>query len=273
MKKYILLFASLACSFTAFDVFAQDMVRVPASGDKATAYQACSIESVSCKNLESNTQLTTPSCEWVNTCQPEKLKKTTIEAFYIDAIPVTNEALQKCLSEGYCTKTDIDYSKMNIDTTSPKLPAVVDYQLAEEYCASMGKSLPTEEQWLAAAMGDNVQKYAWGDDELLTATVQIPWYNFSNLVDAGSMPTDQINGIYDMTGNVHEWCSNTYDSLLYAKYAKVLPADKRGETNEKTFKGGSWASSNKYSRIDNRNHCSPEVRNFDLGFRVVLDCE
>ena len=205
MKKYILLFASLACSFTAFDVFAQDMVRVPASGDKATAYQACSIESVSCKNLESNTQLTTPSCEWVNTCQPEKLKKTTIEAFYIDAIPVTNEALQKCLSEGHCTKTDIDYSKMNIDTTSPKLPAVVDYQLAEEYCASMGKSLPTEEQWLAAAMGDNVQKYAWGDDELLTATVQIPWYNFSNLVDAGSMPTDQINGIYDMTGNGYEW--------------------------------------------------------------------
>ena len=45
----------------------------------------------------------------------------------------TNEALQKCLSEGHCTKTDIDYSKMNIDTTSPKLPAVVDYQLAEEY--------------------------------------------------------------------------------------------------------------------------------------------
>ena len=132
--------------------------------------------------------------------------------------------------------------------------------------------LPTEEEWTYAAKGGkNQDGFEYSGGEMLDFVANA---NFSTRVTntVGSKVANSL-GIYDMTGNVHEWCSNTYDSLLYAKYAKALPADKSGETNEKTFKGGSWASSTKYSRIDNRNHCSPEVRNFDLGFRVVLDCE
>ena len=214
MKEQIILFVSLISSFFAAEALAQDMVRVPVSGDSAVGHTACSIESISyvCDYPANGVQCDAETCEpapckTVNTCKASDLKPVTLKPFYIDAMPVTNALLQKCIADGKCTKPqNLEHiASFGADTSRPNVPAVVDYTLAEEYCASMGKSLPTEEQWLAAAMGDNVQKYAWGDDELLTATVQIPWYNFSNLVDAGSMPTDQINGIYDMTGNGYEW--------------------------------------------------------------------
>jgi formylglycine-generating enzyme required for sulfatase activity len=148
------------------------------------------------------------ACKIVNTCRISDLKQVTLKPFYIDAMPVTNALLQKCVSDGKCTQTQYLENAATVfsaDSSRPNVPAVVSYVLAEEYCASIGKSLPTEEQWLAAAMGNKIQKYSWGDDDLLTATVQIPLYDFSKLEDVGSMPTDQFNGIYDMSGNGYEW--------------------------------------------------------------------
>lgn len=132
--------------------------------------------------------------------------------------------------------------------------------------------LPTEEEWIYAAKGGKFQEeYLYSGSDLLCVIANADF----SLHSTDKVGTKQPNslGIYDMTGNVHEWCGNDYDSLLYLKYAKVLPFDGVGETSEKTFKGGSWASGYKYSRIENRNHVLPETRNFDLGFRVVLECE
>ena len=132
--------------------------------------------------------------------------------------------------------------------------------------------LPTEEEWTYVAKGGNAQEgylYSGGDSLEIVANADFALHSTSKV---GTKCPNSL-GVHDMTGNVHEWCGNTYDSLLYSKYAKVLPLNGVGETSEKTFKGGSWASGYKYARIENRNHVTPETRNFDLGFRVVLECD
>ena len=169
---------------TATQALADDMVRIPASGDNADGYTACAIEAA-------------------RTCTAADVKKKSIPAFYIDAKPVTNNDVQACIDSGKCTgKLNGDYLA---DTSKSGAPAAISYALAEQYCASVGKQLPTEEQWLAAALIEGVRKYSWGDEDLATAAARTDLYDFSKLVDVGSMPSDQAGGIYDMTGNGHEW--------------------------------------------------------------------
>ncbi len=191
MRKYILSGLSVLFMLTATQVFADDMVRIPASGDKADGYTACSIEAQS-------------------TCTASDVKKKSIPAFYIDAKPVTNDELQACIDSGKCILDEGTQGARNnpnngLDITQGEHPAVVTFSLAEQYCASVGKKLPSEEQWLAAALIEGVRKYSWGDEDLATAAAHTDLYNFSNLVDVGCMPSDQAGGIYDMSGNGHEW--------------------------------------------------------------------
>ncbi|MBQ9242172.1 MAG: formylglycine-generating enzyme family protein [Proteobacteria bacterium] len=188
MKKSILSALTVLFLCSSANVFAEDMVRIPASGDKAVGYKACAIEDI-------------------QNCSAADVQKTSIDAFSIDIMPVTNDDLQACVTAGKCILDDAtkNTQSIGIDTSKGLHPAVVSYELSEQYCAYVGKKLPTEAQWLAAALSDGVKKCAWGDEELATAAARTDLYNFSNLVDAGSMPSAQTNGIYDMSGNGLEW--------------------------------------------------------------------
>ena len=165
MKTQIVSILSLACLLSCGHAFADDMVRIPAQGDSATGYTSCPIDSLRCEYENNDNTLTEQTtCKWINDCKVENIKTTSISAFYIDALPVTNADLQKCIDAKKCSLTTslTIAEKEKADRSKPQTPAVVGYELAEEYCAYMGKSLPTEAQWLAAAMGDKVKKYTWG---------------------------------------------------------------------------------------------------------------
>ncbi|MBQ1925722.1 MAG: formylglycine-generating enzyme family protein [Proteobacteria bacterium] len=213
MRKYILSGLSVLFMLTATQAFADDMVRIPASGDKADGYTACAIEAQS-------------------TCTASDVKKKSIPAFYIDAKPVTNDELQACIDSGKCILDEGTQGARNnpnngLDITQGKHPAVVTFSLAEQYCASVGKKLPTEEQWLAAALIEGVRKYSWGDEDLATAAAHTDLYNFSNLVDVGSMPSDQAGGIYDMSGNGLEWIDARIMKAETSEYSACATQDSR----------------------------------------------
>lgn len=128
--------------------------------------------------------------------------------------------------------------------------------------------LPTEAEWEYAARGgrfDPGTKFS-GSGVLR----DVAWFvcnSDSTTHKTGVLKPNKL-GIYDMTGNVHEWCSDMYDSL---SYHNMTTTDTLPEKDIRVFKGGSWYSNNIHCRISNRNHAPAETRNFSLGFRLAED--
>ena len=128
--------------------------------------------------------------------------------------------------------------------------------------------LPTEAEWEYAARGGSKSKgYKYsGSNEL----DKVAWFYDNCEHQTHPVGTKAPNelGIYDMSGNVHEWCSGHYDNLYYSKSPLINPQG--AETGEfLVFRGGSWYSDEIYCRIANRNYNSAELKNFSLGFRLV----
>jgi len=130
--------------------------------------------------------------------------------------------------------------------------------------------LPTEAEWEYAAKGGKYGKADAGKRS--NGLTGIAWFienSDSTTHRVGSLLPNEL-GIYDMTGNVHEWCYDSYDSLSYSRSVGI---DMLPHNEIKVFRGGSWYSRQKYCRISNRNHISAETRNFTLGFRLAADAE
>lgn len=125
--------------------------------------------------------------------------------------------------------------------------------------------LPTETEWEYAAKGGGLDgKYKYSGSSQLE---DVAWFveNSDSMSHVcGSRQPNKL-GIYDMSGNVHEWCSDLYDSLSYTDGSAAWP------DVEYVFRGGSWLSEKRYCRIANRNHNSKDLRHCTLGFRLAAD--
>lgn len=130
--------------------------------------------------------------------------------------------------------------------------------------------LPTEAEWEYAARGGRYGtgcRYS-GADKLDS----VAWFavtSDSTTHPVGSLPPNEL-GLYDMSGNVHEWCADSYDSLSY-RYPEA-PCSRNAD-DRRVFRGGSWHSDSQHCRIANRNHVSAEMRNYTLGFRLAEDAD
>ncbi len=222
--------------------------------------------------------------------------KVTVPAFYIGKYEVTNAQYAAFLNakgnskEGGKTWLNIENSQCQIKYTNGQYqaksgfenyPAIyVSWYGARAYCKWVGGRLPSEAEWEYAAQGGNRSrgyKYAGSND-----INSVAWHR-QNSQDASNdlfkgRGTHQVGqkesnelGLYDMTGNVYEWCEdtwhNSYDGSPQNGTAWISESDKMS----RVIRGGFWYSRLPYHcRVAFRNGYEPYDRNYNVGFRVVM---
>ncbi len=128
--------------------------------------------------------------------------------------------------------------------------------------------LPTEAEWEYAARGGVLSEgYQFAGSDKLK---QVGWYTENSSGETHEVGQKYPNelGLYDMSGNVWEWCAD-----WYGDYPQVVQTNPTGPTSgsHRVRRGGSWRHSAESCRVSNhnRNFDSPDYRNNSLGFRVA----
>jgi formylglycine-generating enzyme required for sulfatase activity len=129
--------------------------------------------------------------------------------------------------------------------------------------------LPTEAQWEYANRAGTKTRYPFGDDPTYSDIHGYGWHfpMSSNLTHPVGQKQPNAWGLYDMSGNVWEWCADFYD-----RYPGGSVTDPQGPTFGafRVNRGGSWFSHAVFGRPAYRAYTFPDYSDGNIGFRVVL---
>jgi formylglycine-generating enzyme required for sulfatase activity len=181
---------------------------------------------------------------------------TLTKSFWISKYPITNRQFGRSASIA-----DADLPVVNVS-----------WQEAQIFAENRGGSLPTEAQWEFAARGGNIGKnsgYIYSGGNVLDP---LGWYA-GNSSGSGPLPVgmkqpNQIR-LYDMSGNVYEWCYDWY-RFNTTRGDAVDPAGPPSGT-VRVVRSCSWESAPDECRVARRQGLDPERANAETGFRIVLE--
>lgn len=225
-----------------------------------------------------------------------------IDAYYLDKYPVTNAEFKEfldanpewlkpskwyafekentpCISRNYHDGDYLNHWKRNDYPRSEANHPVtwVSWYAAMAYALWKGKRLPTEAEWEKAARGGLVgNRYPWGN------TIDQNDLNYG-LYSGKPSPVGQYSengyGLYDLTGNVFEWCLDRWDKNFYASSPHNNPVSDVSLTNiisdftsintPRVLRGGSHVSTPRNLRVAYRHRNKPTMTCFSIGFRCV----
>ena len=146
-----------------------------------------------------------------------------------------------------------------------RLTQLLSEQLPEGYIFR----IPTEAQWEYAARGGNMSKgYTFSGSNNID---EVAWYGAKYYLTTSQVGKKMKNelGIYDMSGNVWEWCKDWFDEDYYSRTSSFNPTGPIYGF-ERVLRGGSWRSVAQVCSVSCRFKDFPEVRTNNYGFRLAL---
>ena len=219
-----------------------------------------------------------------------------VDAFYMDKYEVTNAQYAAFLNakgkhtESGKTWLDIGGAHVRIEYVGGVYRAKGEYENhpvtyvswygAVAYAAWAGKRLPTEAEWEKAARGNLAGlKYPWGN------TIDRNKANYNmHIGDTTAVGEYTANGygLYDMSGNVWEWCLDKSNSGFYAVSSSQNPLsgansirwildNYTGVNSSRVLRGGSWINTAQLVRVASRGNYSPAGTDGNFGFRCARD--
>ena len=178
----------------------------------------------------------------------DSLKNPVEQVNWYQAIAFCNKLSLACKLEPCYTVINVDFNTLSFDAI-PTLKDVI-WDMAELDMGKNGFRLPTEAEWEWAAMGG--KDYKWAGTDIESELKNYAWYsaNSGNKTHEVKKRSSNGYGLYDMSGNVWEWCW-----------------DKDGA--KRVFRGGSWSGNATSAARAYRNNGIPNGRDNDLGLRLV----
>ncbi len=254
-----------------------DMIEIPTGefqmGSSDAEIQAAFNES---KTFSPNAKL-----EWFNGETPQH--KVTLPAFFMGKFEVT-QAQWRAVAQWPQVKIELKADPANFKGADLPVENVI-WEEALEFCDRLTKKtgrtyrLPSEAEWEYAARGGTTSPFAFGE----TITPEIVNYDgrypygvaakglFREKTTApGSLGVANPFGLYDMHGNLWEWCQD----FKHANYSGA-PTDgsawiAEGEAKFRSLRGGSWNYYGRNCRSGFRYFLPPDIRSLLVGFRVVV---
>ena len=153
----------------------------------------------------------------------------------------------------------------------------VSWYAAMAYAEWSGKRLPTEAEWEKAARGHQFgSRYTWGFS--LDSSKANYGEKIGDTTPVGTYAANRY-GLYDMAGNVWEWCLDEYDADFYSISPHRNPlaggtvnsilSDFANVKSVRVLRGGSWVSDAQFIRVSDRTRFTPKITNKARGFRCV----
>ena len=144
---------------------------------------------------------------------------------------------------------------------------------AKAYADWVGGSLPTEAQWEYACRAGTTTTYSFGDDAASLGDYAWHCDNSGSINGPSPVGTKKPNpwGLYDMHGNVVEWCSDWYSFYYYSDPSAGTDPTGPVSGDYRVLRGGGWSYATGSYRSTYRFVGTPDRANNDLGFRVVFN--
>jgi len=220
----------------------------------------------------------------------QPIHTVTLSSFEITKYEVTNGQFSEFLNSIGCSAdgnfNDAEYGNVNYiymsgaqisysggqfvpESGKTDFPVIyVSWYGAHAFALWAGGRLPTEAEWeFAARGGNNSNGYTYSGSNTVG---DVAWYDGNSGNSNHQVGTKAPNelGIYDMSGNVWEWCNDWYDSNYYSSSPQNNPQGPSSGT-VRVLRGGSWNYNANNCRVALRYWYDPVVTLYDIGFRVA----
>ena len=202
----------------------------------------------------------------------------TLDSFYMAEFVVTEDLWEAVMNENKSKESRGFLGRLFGNNKVPRPregypKTMISWNDCQEFIEKLnqltGKNfrLPTEAEWEYAARGGNKSRgYKYSGSNNIS---DVAWYysNSSETHEVGTKSPNEL-GLYDMSGNVWEWCADWYSNGYYSS----SPSNNlTGPTSDsyRVYRGGSWGSSVQGCRVSFRSYNYPDARYSGIGFRLV----